>query len=385
MLPIRAEVLSALGGAIGRPSRAEWSNDGGRTWTPCSLAAGSARISADRTAETRYSASAILTDVDDGPSGINPISTNVRLWQGLQLPRSEPVWIAAGRYTVERPERTRTGLSVELNGLEDELRAAALPTARTLGPGTARFLAEQLVQEALPGVPLAWRAGVNAAQLMPQLLAEDDRWSVLSSGTDSTGVATGIVESLAAEIWADARGIITVGPVPTLDGPVVWRIGRGTSGVLIEPQSSQSSEDLANVWSVLGDSGDGSTPIGPVYAWDDDPGSLTYAGPDPITDPLAPQRLGLWHVRLRVRQHTSAVITTVAQALEVAQAKLADGLGVQYSLALTAICNPALETGDVIEVETAPGVWERHLVDSLSYTLGSTSMQLQTRTTARRL
>jgi hypothetical protein len=136
---------------------------------------------------------------------------------------------------------------------------------------------------------------------------------------------------------------------------------------------------------VTGDSGDGSTPIGPVYAWDDDPNSLTYAGPDPVSDPLAPQRLELWHVRLRVQHYSSAVITTVAQAHDIARAKLANSLGVQASLSLTTVCNPALEAGDVIEAETEPGVWERHLIDSLSYTLGASSMQMETRTTARRL
>ncbi|OQQ16143.1 phage tail protein [Streptomyces sp. M41(2017)] len=385
MLPISAAALASLGGAVRRPYRADWSNDGGRTWTACGLQAGAAQVNASRTNETRYTGSATLTDVDGGASGINPVSTNVRLWQGLQLPRSEPVWFPAGRYTVGRPQATKTGLAVELTGIEDEIRDAGLPTPRTVGPGAARGLVEDLVGEALPGVPVAWRPGVDPDTLVPQVLAEDTRWAVLSSGTDSSGTSTGIVEALAAELFADARGIITVAPVPTLADQVVWRIGRGAGGVLIEPQAQQTSEGLANVWAVTGDAGSGEAVIGPAYAWDDDPASLTYAGPDPITDPLAPQRLGLWHVRLHVQRYTSAVVTSLAQAAQIARAKLADSLGVQYSLSLTAACNPALEPGDVIEVETLPGVWERHLVDSLSYTLGAASMSLTTRTTARRL
>jgi hypothetical protein len=347
--------------------------------------AGSAQITASRTSQTRYSGQATLTGVSDGASGINAISTNIRLWQGLQLPRNDPVWFPAGRYTVGRPRTSRTGIEVELAGIEDEIRDAGLPTARTIGPGAARDIVEGLVGEALPGVPVAWRPGVKPDTLVPQVLAEDTRWAVLSTGTDSSGTATGIVDALAAEIFADARGIITVAPVPTLADPVVWRIGRGAGGVLIEPQVEQSSDGLANVWAVTGDAGSGDSVIGPAYAWDDDPSSLTYAGPDPIDDPLAPERLGLWHVRLRVQRYTSAVITSLAQAYTVAQAKLADSLGVQYSLSLTAACNPALEPGDVIEVETRPGAWEKHLIDSLSYTLGAASMSLTTRTTARRL
>jgi hypothetical protein len=385
MLPVSEAVLAALPGAVQRPYRAEWSNDGGRSWTECGLLAGSAQITASRTSETRYTGSATLTGVSGGAAGINPISTNVRLWQGIRVSRAEPVWFPAGRYTVGRLRQTKTGLEAELSGIEDEIRDAGLPTARTVGPGDARGLVETLVGEALPGVPVAWRTGVNPDMLIPQLLAEDTRWAVLSSGTDSSGTATGIVEALAAEIFADARGVISVAPVPTLADPVAWRIGRGAGGVLIEPQTEQGSEGLANVWAVTGDAGGGETVIGPAYAWDDDPGSLTYAGPDPVGDPLAPQRLGLWHVRLRVQRHTSAVITSLAQAYDVAHAKLADSLGVQYALSLTAVCNPALEPGDVIEVEVATGVWEKHLVDSLSYTLGAASMSLTTRTSARRL
>jgi hypothetical protein len=38
-----------------------------------------------------------------------------------------------------------------------------------------------------------------------------------------------------------------------------------------------------------------------------------------------------------------------------------------------------------VAVEVDPAVWERHIIDSLSYTLGSASMSCKTRTTSRRL
>lgn len=385
MMPIAPEVLAALGQAIGRPYYAEWSNDGGTTWTRCGLLAGSATVTADRTSETRYSAQAQLTDVAEGRHGINSITTNVRLWQGVQLPRRDPVWFPAGRYSVSRTSASLTGVSVELNGLEDDLREATFPVARTVGPGTARVLVEQLVAEALPGVPVAWRSGVAPDTTIPQIVASEDRWAVLSSGTDSTGTSTGIAAALAGEIWADARGVITVGPVPTLSDPTVWVIGRGIGGALVQPQPETTRDGLANVWAVTGDGGDGSPAVGPAFAWDDDPNSLTYAGPDPIGDPLAPQRLGLNGVRVRVQRYSSSVITSSGQAAQVAMAKLADSLGVQASLSLTSVCNPALEPGDVVEVEVKSGVWQRHILDSISYTLGAVAMSCKTRTTARRL
>ncbi|MDX3634344.1 phage tail protein [Streptomyces europaeiscabiei] len=386
MLPIHPRVLAALPQAIGRPYFAEWTNDGGATWTRCPIAAGSASVAGDRTAEVRYTAGADLVGVSGGRHGVNSIATNVRLWQGITLPRADPIWFPAGRYTVTRTRLNRSGtMTVELDGLEDELRAASFPTARTVGPGFARGLVEGLVGEALPGIPVAWRAGIDPDTLVPQIAATEDRWMVLSGGADSTGTDSGIVSALAGEIWADARGIIVIGPVPTLNDPVVWTIRRGQGGALVEPQAEQTAEGLANVWAVTGDGGDGAPAVGPAYSWDDDPNSITYAGPDPINDPGAPQRLGLNHVRLRVQRHASAVITTPNQASDVAAAKLADSLGVRASLTLTAVCNPALEPGDLVSVETEPDVFEPHLIDSLSYTLGAASMSCTTRTTTRRL
>jgi hypothetical protein len=386
MLPISAHVLAALPQAVGRPYWAEWSNNGGQTWTRCAIAAGSASVAADRTADVRYTAGADLVGVTGGRDGVNSIATNVRLWQGITLPRADPVWFPAGRYTVTRTRANRAGtMTVELDGLEDELRAASFPTARTVGPGVARGLVEGLVGEALPGIPVAWRSGVNPDLQVPQIAATEDRWAVLSGGSDSTGTDTGIVSALAGEIWVDARGIVTIGPVPTLDGQAVWTIRRGQGGALVEPQAEQTAEGLANVWAVTGDGGDGAPAVGPMFAWDDDPNSITYAGPDPINDPGAPQRLGLNGVRLRVQRYASAVITTPNQASDVAAAKLADSLGVRASLTLTAVCNPALEPGDLVAVETDPGVFEPHIIDTLSYTLGSASMSCSTRTTTRRL
>ncbi|MGW1134431.1 phage tail protein [Streptomyces griseoluteus] len=385
MMPIAPEVLVALPQAVGRPYYAEWSNDG-TTWTRCGLLVGSASVTADRTAQTRYSAQAEVYGVTEGRDGINAISSNVRLWQGVQLPRRDPVWFPAGRYSVTRTSASQRGtISLELDGLEDDLREASFPVARTVGPGTARLLIEDLVGEALPGVPVAWRPGVDPDTTVPQIVASDDRWAVLSSGSDSTGASTGIVAGLAGEIWVDARGVVTVGPVPTLDDPVVWEIGRGVGGALVQPQPETTRDGLANVWAVSGDGGDGSPAVGPAFAWDDDPDSLTFAGPDPVNDPLAPQRLGLNGVRVRVQRYSSSVITDYGQAAQVARARLADSLGVQASLSLTSVCNPALEPGDVVSVEVKPGAWERHIIDSLSFTLGAASMSCKTRTSSRSL
>ncbi|MFF2651465.1 phage tail protein [Streptomyces sp. NPDC058045] len=380
MLPIPPAVLAALGQATARPVRAEWSNDGGQTWAPCRFGAGN--VTPDRTAEVRYSAAVELLDAPRGRDGINSISTRIRLHQGLGTPRRDTVWIPAGVYVIDRLTRTRLGVSLDLLGLEEIVRGDSFPVARTVGPDTAKVCAEQLVAESLPGQAIAWRAGVDPQLTLPAVVVDQDRWAALSGGDDSAGASTGIAPAVAAEVYLDARGVPTFAPVPSLTDPVVWRIPRGLATA--EPAYEESTDNLINLWSVTGDAGDGSTPVGPVYAWDDDPNSLTYAGPDPVSDPSAPARLGLRGVRVRSARYSSALITTATQGQDVANAQLADSLGVQSTLSFTAVCNPALEPGDVVELEITDGVWERHLIDSCPYTLGGVSMTCQTRTTTRK-
>ncbi|MCX4705643.1 phage tail protein [Streptomyces sp. NBC_01373] len=382
MLSTPPEVLAALQRTARRPRRAEWSNDGGRTWVSVPKV-GETGVSPDRTAECRYSATAELLGVPLGRSGINTVVTQVRLWQGIAGPRMDPYWFPAGSYVVDRARRTRTGVAADLLGLEDAVRSASFPTTRSIGPDTAAALVPVLVGEALPNTPVSWRAGVNGGTVVPRFVADQDRWQALSGGADSSGVSTGITPALAAECYVDARGVFTVAPVPTLADPVVWRIPYGLA--LVEPAEEQSAEGLVNVWAISGDGGDGAAAVGPVFVWDDDPNSLTYAGPDPIEDPLAPQRLGLTGVRVRVDRYTSPLITSEAQAYAVGQARLADSLGVQSSLSFTAVCHPGLEPGDVVEVEVRPGEWQRHIIDSCPYSLGGVSMSCKTRTTTRRL
>lgn len=381
MLPMPQRVIDALPTAA-RPKRAEWSNDGGVTWTPAKV--GSAKTGPDRKAECRYSGSAELLDVPVGRDGINTVATQVRMFQGIKGPRMDnPFWVPAGVYVVDRARRTRLGVSLELLGLEDVIRSADFVRARNFGPAPASSIVPILAGEALPTTPIAWREGINPDQMIPKFLAAEDRWQALSSGTDSAGAGTGIAAALGGEIYVDARGVLTLGPVPTLDDPVVWRIPHGQA--LVQAAEEQTAEGLVNVWKIMGDGGDGKPTVGPIWVWDDDPTSLTYAGPDPVRDPLAPQRLGLSGVRVRVQHYTSPLITSVGQAYVVGRAKLADSLGIQASLSFTSLCHPGLEAGDVVEVEIEPDRWERHLLESCPYELGGISMACTTRTSARRL
>jgi len=384
MLPISPYALAALSGASQAHAAADYSNDGGLTWQAVQVA--SADITADRTAETRYTASASLVGVPVGRRGINTISTILRLRRGLSSVRRGIEWFPAGTYAVTRASADRSGqISVTLEGLEQILREARFPKARVVGPGPADDLVDELVHEALPGVSISWHPGVDYRTTIPRMVSDESRWDLLSSGENAEGKSIGIARALAAECYFGAGGEFAVRSTPSIDDPHVWEIGQGEGGVLVDRTLEQNSEGVYNVVVAVGDKGDGSTVIGPGYAWDNDPSSLTYAGPDPVGDPLWAYRNNRRDIRIRLRYYSSPLLTTIVAAEKAAKSLLDDSLGVQSSLSFQAVCNPALEPGDVIRVEVDPGVWQRHLVDSMRWSLTGSSMDCTTRTTTQRI
>lgn len=383
MLPISSYALAALPGATQVHAAADYSNDGGATWV--SVKVTSADITADRTAETRYTASASLVDAPLGRKAINTVSTILRLRRGMSSVRRGVEWFPAGVYAVTRISAARSGqVSLTLEGLEQVLRDARFPRARVIGPGPADALVDELVHEALPGVNVTWLPGVDKRTTIPQMVSDESRWDLLSSGENAEGKSIGIARALAGECYFGAGGDFTVRPTPSISDPYVWEVNQGDGGVLVDRTMEESGEGVYNVVVAVGDKGDGSPVVGPVYAWDNNPSSLTYAGPDPVGDPLWAYRNNRRDVRIRLRHYSSPLLTSLVAAEKAAQSILDDSLGAQSTLSLSAVCNPALEPGDVIRVEVDPGVFQLHLLDSIRWSLTGSSMECTTRTTTQR-
>lgn len=370
-------LLRAIRGPHNVLASAQWSNDGA-TWHDATVTSGS--VTADRTAQVRWTANAALAGTALGRKAINPISTRVRLSRGVVVPRQGTLWSPWGTYAVTDANRTKTGLGVELKGLEQVLQAAGFLAPRQVGGDTARNVVAQLVHEVLPDVGISWRTGVDPDQYVPTIIEDSDRWKVLAGGADDTSVAG----ALGAEIFFDSGGTLVVAPVPTLADPPVWTVDTGAGGVQVDVSESLSADGVFNVVASVGERADGSAPVGPGYAWDDNPTSLTFAGPDPVRDPLAPGRLGLT-VRLLTRTYASPLLTTLGQCQKSSASILADSLGLSASLGFTAVTNPSLAPGNVVDVEDLDGRLAPHLVDSWTADLTGISMSCRTRTTTRRL
>ncbi|MGH3501680.1 MAG: DUF5047 domain-containing protein [Nocardioidaceae bacterium] len=382
MLPLSPATLAGLSGPVGVDAQAELSNDGGVTWLQVDLVAAS--VTADRTASIRYTASATLYGVSVGRGGVNVVTSRVRLWAGITPARGQVEWVPAGVYVAVHVEGDEGGtVGVELQGLERVLQDASFPAPRVIEADSAVNMTEALVAEALPRAAVAWN-GVDPYQQIPRMVVEESRWEALSSGESEEGKTLGIAQALAGEAYVDARGVFTIAATPMIDDPPVWDVGR--SSVLVDSASTEDADGLYNVVSAVGDKGDGSPTVGPVYAWDRDPASVTYAGKNPITDPSSEADVATDRdIRLRVLRYSSPLLTSVLQAEKAARSRLADSLGSQHAVSFTALSNPALEPGDVVRVEVSDGVWEPHLVDSMSFDLPGGNLSATTRTTTARL
>ena len=167
------------------------------------------------------------------------------------------------------------------------------------------------------------------------------------------------------ETYFDANGAY-VFDVIAGEGPPVWDVDAGTSGVLID---ADESLDRTSVYNGVLVSGQASATDAPVSALvvDDDPASPTLWG-------------GPFGKVARIEQ--SSAVQTVPQAEEAAAALLADRLGLTRSLTLTQAPNPALEAGDIVRVVFPDGRDEIHVLDAIRIPLGADGAQtLVTRST----
>lgn len=353
-----------------------WSNNRGRTWTPVQVVSGT--VTADRTSQTRWA-----MDINVDPrtvidlDGVNPYTTRVRIRRGVKPLRGDPVWSPLGLYRVSKTVQKTDG-TVNLVGesFEAAVKDARLLTPRTIGGGnvdTAQSVIEHLVTEAVPDAGFDWR--VTGAFTIPTTQQDTERWGFIDGTTDSGSIA----KALGAEVYCDGEGAFVVAPVPSvLDNPVS-RIARGDA--LVSNETDLDRTGTYNVVVANGQSTDGATPpVGPGIAWDNDPNSPTYAGPDPVNHPELAGPFGVVP-----RFYVSPLLTTLIQCQMAAQSLLVNDLGLNKVVTFDSVIDPQRVPGEVVAVETQAGGFENHLIDTIRFDLASAVMTVNTRANTTRL
>lgn len=376
MYPVNQAFLEAIVQSNRTKTVVEYSNDAGLSWTEVTLVSGS--ITADRTSQTRWACSLVLgMETSLELDGVTPFGTRVRVRTGVQPLRGSPLLVPVGVYRVNDTGRnTDHDVTVEGVSLEAQVQDTRFLTPRTLGGGagdSARELVQLLVGEAVPNVAFDWR--VDGDQPIPRLHQDQDRWAVIDGSNDDTSIA----KTLGAEVYCDASGTFVIAPTPTLYDVPVWVVRRDQALV-----KADESWERAGVYNVVVANGESTAsdlpPVGPGIAWDNDPDSPTYAGPDPVNFPELAGPFGVVP-----RFYSSPLLTSLSGCQVAAQSLLADALGLHKTVSFDSVVNPAIEPGDVLLVEVNAGRFESHLIDSISYSLGEATMSCATRATTTRL
>lgn len=317
-------------------------------------------VTCDRTSKTRRTLRATLgSGVPIGITGLSAYGAVLQLESGIDYGDGTVELLPVGRFRLDRRDTARPGAGSTITGygLEQVVQDARFLTPRTTSGSSAVDLITTLIQEAIPGAVVINRASRDTS--VRQVTWDRERWDAID-GTDAS-----LARAIGAEVYADGRGRFVITDVPTLADRPVWTVDEGPGGVKVSESSSETASGVYNIVVASGDGTDGTAPIGPVIAYDDDPTSPTY-----WQGPFGP----------RPRFYSSPLLTSAAAATLAARSVLADSLGLVRSLSFEAVWHPGLECGDLVLVEREGGRLEPHLIDRL--TLSSSSpMRCETRTT----
>lgn len=142
-------------------------------------------------------------------------------------------------------------------------------------------------------------------------------------------------------------------------GYPVWLIDTGAHGVMVEAEEALDRTGVYNGVLVVGQNDATDAPV-TALVYDADASSPTRWG-------------GPFGKVVHVEQ--SSAVQTVGQAQSSAEVLLDRKLGLTRSLDVTIAPNPALESGDIIDIAFRDGRRERHVIDALSIDLGPEGAQ----------
>jgi len=363
-------LLASLNDPFQLIPKIEWSPDWS-TWYPLRPLSGSHSQNRNQQARWQFSGT-FAKDYPIGEKGIHPYGPRARIRLGIKTVRNPIFWIPQGVYSIVTAEENENSIGLAGNSFEidvqqaDFLKTRRIPDRRFM---TYRGQTEVLIREAVPDARFYWDERLNYRDPIPVGFFTTGRWTLI----DGADTDVSVMGALGGEAFCDASGGFRFVPVPTLADNPVWRVAKG--GALVAQTRSFDRDDVYNVVAAMGDAADGSKSVGPVYAWDNEPTSITYAGPNPVLRP----GIGAGRFGVKPFVYTNSLIDTDAQAGVAARAQLANKLGLHYGLSLTSRFHPGVEAGDVIEVENYDDEVERHLLDAINYTWGAADMACEVR------
>lgn len=153
----------------------EWSNDGGRSWSPCRFVSGGVTVAS--TSQIRWQMSITVAGVDIGRTGLH-IGSRMRVRHGMI---GEPL-LGMGVYRVTSLSRSTTTpdrADIEASSFESYLINARLRTAKVYDKQPAGDMLAKMITEVLPDAMIRWRGSLDPGQVIPKIVVERDRWGAM--------------------------------------------------------------------------------------------------------------------------------------------------------------------------------------------------------------
>ena len=291
--------------------------------------------------------------------GVNSL---VRLDRGVYLDPSTVEWFTLGHFLLGRPRVVvdAAGATLVVSG---EDRAKLLLRSRFTAPTT--YPAGTRVADVI-------REEAEVAGMGTTRYRLDDGGKVLAVARTfeedeaRDAALRDLARDYGLEVYADADGYLALAAPPDpVTAPVAWDYAPGDTATLVGLTKEWTDDRLYNHVLVTGESSDPANPPVRAEVMDTNPASPAY-----VNGPLGD----------RLYRYTSAMVTTVAQAQEVATNLLAEVALIEEAISLGTVTNPALEPGDAITVQEPLSRTEgRYLVDEVEVPLGLGTQTLGTR------
>lgn len=311
-------------------------------------------LTQDARRNMRWSGTATFVGADIQPTRpgdmLTPFGTRVTVRVGVELSDGSRSTVPYGVYSISSASTSTDASShttqVSLVDLADQVDRYRFETPMNLSSGTDLAQVVNLV--------IANRTGINPGLANVGRSLTANRVLGLDPETGPWKELIDVLDGFGYTIWYDRSGQVQIGlsTPASLDGVA-----------LVGPLTASAKFDSRpyNVVIVRGEPVDG-TPI-QAEAFDNDPGSPTYAGDDLDDPPSTP------YGRV-TRYYSSNLITTPAQASAAASSLLASSLGGGAAFAFTRPFDPTMDATDVVNY------------GGKSYVIDSVTLDLSGQTTA---
>ncbi len=312
-------------------------------------------VTLDRNSATRSTLD--LNVADDGSGNwipkqvgdlLTPYGNEIQAFRGIAYPDRNEL-VSLGIFRIDEASIDDSTLEVQVTGLD---RSAPIIDATFEHPLTIAYGADyrtQIINLVLNAVPATNFDIPGFSLSSPALIAEegDDRWAFVQ----------GMAQALGYELYYDRDGTCAMRFVQLAADDPTATYSEGEGGVLIGIGRNWARQDSPNRIVVTGENTGVSGTVPRAVAIDDNPLSPTY-----YYGPYG-KKSYTW---------SSEYVTTDAQAADAAASILNLMRGATQSINFQSIVDPALDPGDVVQVQRERlGISEAHVIDSVSIPLAA--------------